>query len=247
MPRYASYVICTSPRSGSTLLCKLLAATGVSGEPNSHFHNPSLDAWLKTYELREGDYSCERETLRAIFDAARTRGTGDTGMFGLRMQRGSFEFFIQQADVLFPDLDSDVDRFEAAFGRTLFIYLTRPDKVEQAISLVKAHQTGLWHMGADGVEIERSFAPKKPYYDADAISESLAELTGLEEAWLGWFEQEGVEPLRVSYDALSGDPVGTLALVLDALGLDGAIADNVEPPTRKLADDVSLAWAERYR
>ncbi|HBF29284.1 Stf0 family sulfotransferase, partial [Rhizobium sp.] len=31
MAKFSSYVICTSPRSGSTLLCKLLAATGISG------------------------------------------------------------------------------------------------------------------------------------------------------------------------------------------------------------------------
>jgi LPS sulfotransferase NodH len=30
MAKYDSYVICTSPRSGGTLLCKLLAAVGVA-------------------------------------------------------------------------------------------------------------------------------------------------------------------------------------------------------------------------
>ncbi|MEM9574759.1 MAG: Stf0 family sulfotransferase, partial [Pseudomonadota bacterium] len=29
-PRYKSFIICTSPRSGSTLLCKLLSATKVA-------------------------------------------------------------------------------------------------------------------------------------------------------------------------------------------------------------------------
>ncbi|MBT6203829.1 MAG: sulfotransferase, partial [Rhodospirillaceae bacterium] len=42
MARYQSYVICTSPRSGSTLLCSLLAATGLAGNPCSHFHDPSI-------------------------------------------------------------------------------------------------------------------------------------------------------------------------------------------------------------
>lgn len=41
-PDYRAYVICTSPRSGSTLLCKLLAATGQAGKPKSYFHKPDL-------------------------------------------------------------------------------------------------------------------------------------------------------------------------------------------------------------
>ena len=42
MAKYESYVLCTSPRSGSTLLCKLLAATGVAGNPDSYFHRPAV-------------------------------------------------------------------------------------------------------------------------------------------------------------------------------------------------------------
>ncbi|MEM1201062.1 MAG: Stf0 family sulfotransferase, partial [Pseudomonadota bacterium] len=33
MAGFDAYVICTSPRSGSTLLCKLLAPTGIAGKP----------------------------------------------------------------------------------------------------------------------------------------------------------------------------------------------------------------------
>ena len=43
MADFEAYVICTSPRSGSTLLCKLLVATGVAGLPASHFHEAMTD------------------------------------------------------------------------------------------------------------------------------------------------------------------------------------------------------------
>jgi trehalose 2-sulfotransferase len=32
-----SYVVCATPRSGSTLLCALLAGTGVAGRPEEYF------------------------------------------------------------------------------------------------------------------------------------------------------------------------------------------------------------------
>src|SRR3954463_7138854 len=36
MPRL-TYFVCATPRSGSTLLCKSLAATGVAGKPEEYF------------------------------------------------------------------------------------------------------------------------------------------------------------------------------------------------------------------
>ena len=136
--RYDSYIICTSPRSGSTLLCKLLAATGISGNPDSHFHRPSLAAWRKSHGVGEIDGEDERSTLARVFAAAIAKGSGDTGMFGLRMQRGSADYFMEKLAVLHPGPGSDRARIEAAFGRTLLVYLSRADKVAQAVSCVKA-------------------------------------------------------------------------------------------------------------
>lgn len=218
MARFQSYIICTSPRSGSTLLCKLLAATGKSGNPGSHFHNPSIADWKRYYGLTAEDFSSERAALMAIFDAARTRGTGNTGIFGLRLQRRSYNFFMQQMDVLHPGLSSDVEHIRAGFGNTLFIHLTRGNKLEQAISLVKATQTGLWHIAPDGTELERTSDPQDPVYDANLIAQNLAELTTLDQEWNDWFTRENLEPLRVTYDTLSANPAEALAGLLDRLG-----------------------------
>src|SRR4051812_39199959 len=34
-----SYLVCATPRSGSTLLCELLSATGVAGRPQEYFEH----------------------------------------------------------------------------------------------------------------------------------------------------------------------------------------------------------------
>jgi LPS sulfotransferase NodH len=115
-------------------LCKLLAATGKSGKPDSHFHSPSLSDWMGYYNIAAEDFASEREMLSAIFKAARARGTGNTLMFGLRMQGHSFEYFIQKLRVLHKCCTCDSERIRVAFGKTLFIHLTRRDKLDQAIS-----------------------------------------------------------------------------------------------------------------
>jgi LPS sulfotransferase NodH len=240
-------VICTSPRSGSTLLCKLLAATGVAGNPASYFHRPSISDWLADLDLARAPAVPERERLEAAFRAAIVRGTLGTGIFGLRLQRHSFDFFTEKLAVLHPGHAKDVERFQAAFGRTLFVHLTRRDKLAQAVSCVKARQTGLWHMAPDGTELERLSAPQAPAYDAGAIQACLEEMTAHDRGWEHWFAASEIDPLGITYEALSADPIETLRGVLDHLGLERRAAAGVEPGVARLADDVSKHWVARFR
>lgn len=243
---FRSYMICTAPRSGSTLLCKLLAGTGICGNPDSHFHEPSLDNWLADYDLNPQDYGTRREALQAVFQAAMTYGKGATGLFGLRMQGRSFGYFMRQLELLVPGRMRDVQRIESSFGQTLFLHLSRPDRLDQAISLLRAEQTGLWHRRSDGTELERLAPPAEAHYDAEAIKRYMGELAALDQAWEKWFHQERLEPLRISYDALSTDPQAVLAQVLSALHLDPVAVRAVGTPTAKLADATSRAWRDRF-
>lgn len=247
MGKYASYVICTSPRSGSTLLCNLLAATGVAGKPDSYFHNPSTSRWLGTFGLELDDTVSERDKLRAIFQAAIGRGSAETGVFGLRLQRHSFDFFVQKLAVLLPGPLSDRTRFQTAFGQTLFVHLTRTDKVEQAISYVRAQQTGLWHLATDGTELDRTSAPQEPVYDAQAIRSCVQEMTAFDVAWDRWFATEEIEPLQISYEALSAGSGVVLAQVLESLGLNREAAIGIQPGVAKLADQTNEEWAAFFR
>lgn len=247
MEQYKSYVICATARTGSTLLCKLLSATGVAGKPESYFHQPSTNAWQKSLDMPFDDRAGKTDILRKILTSVQEKGQGGTDIFGLRLMRKSFDFLMTQLDTLYPGLPSDYDRFNAAFGQTLFIHLTREDKLAQAISLVTAHQTGLWHKAPDGTELERSAAPQTPIYDADQITQHLAELTAFDATWDRWFRQEKLTPVRVTYEALSTDPIGITGLILSELGLDQAAAKGVAPGVTKLADQTNQNWAARFR
>ena len=134
MAKFDSYVICTSPRSGSTLLCKMLTSTGAAGKPDSYFFGTSLEEWLDDLGIVPEETADEREILKAAFRAAYVKGRNGTGVFGLRMQRHSFEFFCEKLAILHPGRLIDRERFRQAFGSTLFLHLTRPDKIGQAVS-----------------------------------------------------------------------------------------------------------------
>lgn len=241
-----SYVICTAPRSGSTMLCKLLAATKIAGAPGSLFHHPSLNAWLEYHGLAAIDYASRQDALKAVFEAALARGRGDTDIFGLRMQGGSFNFFMEQLKLLHAGEVTDLERIEEAFGPTLFIHLSRKDRLDQAISRLRAEQTGLWHLKADGTVLERQAPKRDEGYDRDVILAHIRELSELDEAWDHWFDQQSIAPLKVSYETLSREPHTVLTEILGALGLDASLAKTIPPQTTKLADETNRDWRARF-
>lgn len=49
----AGYILCGTPRSGSTLLCGLLNAAGQMGAPDSVFRRQILSRWAREWGLPE--------------------------------------------------------------------------------------------------------------------------------------------------------------------------------------------------
>ena len=143
----AAYLICATARSGSTLLCDLLKQTGVAGRPNSYYRRESTGNWVRRFGIAPGEgVAFERRYLAAAI----AEGTGQTGLFGMRVMWPSMPELQEKLRPLFPDAESDAGRLAAAFGTPLYIHLQRQDRVAQAISRSKAEQSGLWHRGADG-------------------------------------------------------------------------------------------------
>lgn len=235
----AAYILCTSPRSGSTLLCALLRDNGVAGHPKSYFHRPSLPEWRADLDLGPD------APRSAIFAEATRQGRGATDIFGLRLQRHSAPFFFDQLRDMHPDAASDTQAVAAQFGPTRYLYLHRQDKLDQAVSLVRASQSGLWHRKADGSELERTAPAQALRYDRAAIAQELEAVTGYDAAWEDWFTTEGVTPLRLDYDALSADPGATLARALTFL--ERPMGAPVPPATSKLSDAINADWVARFK
>lgn len=243
---FDGYIICGTPRSGSTLLCGLLAATKAAGDPDSFFRRQIIDWWAGEWGLPARAAMDAKAFDTAYLKAAIDAGKGGTPIFGLRLMRENLDELSAMLDGLFPSLPSDRARLERAFGRLLYVHLSREDKLAQAISRVKAEQTGLWHVAPDGTEIERVAPPSEPRYDFDGIHREVVELESYDAAWNAWFDEQGIEPLRVGYETLSAAPAATLARICTALGVPPPDAGDVRPGVARLADATSADWARRY-
>jgi LPS sulfotransferase NodH len=243
-----SYFICTTPRSGSTLLCKLLAATGKAGNPDSFYHRDAfMREWAAEWGLPDPETLSRGAFERAYLDAARRAGEAGTGIFGMRLQQDYLSALSDTLDRIYPGLHSDTHRFERAFGPIVYLHLSRADKVAQAVSLVKAEQSGLWHLNADGSDYERLGPPREPAYDFQAIRREVVDLERADLAWVAWFDRHRISPLRISYETLAEHPAETLTEICKALGIEAPEAATIKPRLAKLSDAMNLDWVRRYQ
>jgi LPS sulfotransferase NodH len=239
------YILCATPRTGSTLLCDLLAGVPGAGAPDSFFmENPGAE-WEQAWGLPGSEGLTPEARARAHLQAARAAGRGDGGLFGLRLMRRDVPRLMGMIDLVHPGQPDDRSRLRAAFGEVLCIHLRREDRLAQAVSLVKAEQTGLWHIAPDGREVERLAPARPPVYDRARIAGVLAELEDFDRAWDEWFAAQGIEPLRISYERLAEAPGLVLGEICGRLGL--AAPGPVQPGVGRLADAVSADWMRRYR
>jgi LPS sulfotransferase NodH len=153
--------------------------------------------------------------------------------------------FLERLADLYPDAKSDAERLRTALGIEHFVRLSRTDKVAQAVSLVIAAQTGLWHRNSDGSVREQTKAEEPARYDRTAIARELDVLESEERGWSRWFDAQSVEPRSLTYESLSVDPQARTRSVLRYLGVNSVDIPTVG--TAKLATSLNNDWAARFR
>jgi LPS sulfotransferase NodH len=230
-----SYVLCGTPRTGSTLLCGLLRSTGVLGRPESYFREPDEGAWAARFGLateggRVRDY-------RAFVNAARSAGTSNNGVFGARIMWGSLERMVEGLGQVPGKPDLLV--LEEALGPLTFIHLRREDIASQAVSWCRAEQTGYWQQG-DVVTGE----PHQDIAQTRLLMETIREHNA---AWRAWFDAQGVEPHTVTYEQLVSNRQRVIQGIATRLAVELPGDWRPRSPHRKQSDGMNRAWVDALR
>jgi len=249
-----AYLVCATPRSGSTLLCEMLRDTGRAGRPLEHFEilrhsglprqpreyfedlpDPEL---LKLLARPQSD-GPSREAPVDWWARIVREGIGDNGVWGGKLMWGHVDDLVCRAREL-PGL-AGVGLEEVVhelLDDPQLIFVTRGDRIAQAVSLWRAVQSQSWR-----ADEERD--AESVVYDFTGIDHLVGQLESDERAWREWFARTGRRPTEVTYEQLESAPGDTVGAVLRVLGLPDAGV--TVPSLSRQRDDLSELWIDRYR
>jgi len=236
-----TYVICTAPRTGSTLLTEGLAATGQAGRPAEYFAILPKNArhWVSRLGIRN-----DVEYVDKVIDAA----TGPNGVCGLKLHWHQTSVFQAKLASALNAGNRDgsgaalVDLVQARFGEVLHLWLRRHNKVAQGISYYRASRTGQWF----SFEERRERKKKPPDFDFCAIDRMVGLCVDFDRQWESYFRRHRIGPLVLVYEEFVNAYAATIRAVLQFLGLPEIDAVPA-PRLEQQADETSREWERRYR
>ena len=214
----------------------------MAGHPDEYFFWDNMPCQAKEWGLasRWGLTDFRKYVSRSFRE-----GTTSNGWFGVKMAPALYlDTFLAELRKLPEYADPELptwDLINRLFPDLRFIFLTRRDKLRQAISWVKATEHDLW---TSDQELKPHGTPR---YDFAKLDGQITFLSLTESLWQDLFSAWGVRPLTVVYEDFQQDHEATAVRILDYLGIE-------EPPSydasrvslQKLSDSVSDEWAARY-
>ena len=261
--------MCATPRSGSTLLCEALESTGVAGRPREYFEelketgvprrpreyfwglrSPDVLRLLPHDSQLDGNAeqraTWDRDDYARHLAASLAQGTTPNGLFGAKLMWSYFPDFLELMRGI-PRFGGmgDGSLLNTAFPDLHYVFISRSDKVRQAVSLWRALQTWVWR-DRDGPSGEGP-ADERSIYSFDAIGHLLDQLRRHEDAWRGFFFRIGRQPLQLYYEDIAGDLEACVGRVLDELHIERPPGPlKVEKGMHRQSDDLSESWVQNY-
>jgi LPS sulfotransferase NodH len=264
-----SYLVCATPRSGSTLLCHLLDQTGLAGHPEEYFealrHSGLPRRPHEYFDPERHVNIVERLAFREMPDHTRPQpepsplwtpetydqylawaleqGTTGNGVFGAKLMWGYLgDFAALLRGIQGLDGLTMPELLARAFPGLRYVRITRTDKVRQAVSLWKAVQTQAWKQEA-GADTGKG---PEPAFSFRAINYLVRLLTAHDASWDAYFLGLGISPLQVTYEELAEAPEPVIRRVLHYLEIPTPPDLRIDAPRLSVqADERSEEWVRR--
>lgn len=240
-------LVCTSRRSGSTLLGEALHRAGGLGCPLEYLHRgfrPGLQARWGTSELAGYVAALYRHRTDPT-------GTLSVKLFWPDVMEVCAERYPCDAFLFTADLTADPKLRTRAFARVAdllcelfpdptYLFLWRRDLLRQAISDCRAARSNRW----------RSLDPPAPDgisdIDPEAIAASIARFSHQRQQWRDWFDDQRHSPVETVFEDLVSDYAATVRRLVVRLGGLDPDAAAAPPRLRRQSDGSSERLAARF-
>jgi LPS sulfotransferase NodH len=235
-----TYLICATPRSGSYLLSYGLTRTELAGNPDEYFQVRDFFTWTERLGFSAGKFT---DYVQGLMNARTV-----AGVFGAKIMWDHMENCFSIYPNKIPELAGKPrhEQLNHLFNHPRYIFITRRDKVRQAVSMVRALQTQIWQVWVDIYE-KKAQPVQQPYFDFDWIEGEYWNLLKAEQNWRDYFAASGIEPLTLVYEEFSERFEDTITEVLRYLEIDLPPTYAPPPPTiQKQGDELNESWVEQY-
>ncbi|MEM6254381.1 MAG: Stf0 family sulfotransferase [Cyanobacteria bacterium P01_D01_bin.156] len=229
-----NYIVCSTVRSGSTLLCRTLETLDGFGQPEEYFHRHRLEAL--NLENSPDDFL---QYCHSIF----TQDTPDR--FGIKMHWWQLMEFLALGRELPQFRDkSDLDILNGIFPNLRFIYLWRRDVTSQAVSAAIASQTGQWEKSMHNTSNKLrpvKFQPWKIYEWEQSLKEQ-------NHCWQTFFQTNQLDYYAITYEDLVESFTENVAQVISHIdGQQNPPSTPLTMPTQRQSNRVNRRFSTYYR
>lgn len=225
------------------MLAEALESTQLAGRPREYFDPVLQDQWCSSQAI---------ESDTEYYENVLTAGTTPNGVFGAKVLWHQFEYLMGKLRLIEGHGVSDLELLRRTFPDMCYVFLTRKDKIRQAISYDRAIRSGVWWLipkeaNGNGESPAPASAPAPPF-DFEQIDEWVTRLTEFDLNWRRHFNRTGIEVLEVAYENLVESYESTVLSVLRYLDLPVSARLRVAPARlQKQADHLTEEWVRRYR
>lgn len=227
-----SYLVCATPRSGSSFLCETLARTDMAGYPQEFFWEGFEPSWARRWDVSDPE---------AYLRSAMREGTSPNEVFGAKIMWSHLAYFVRR--FLTDGEQSIPEALSRKFPNLHYVWISRRDTVAQAVSYSRALQTQVWNETGG-----RPVLAADPVFDFDAITRLIQEADAHNTAWQEFFIQHDIKPFHVVYEDFVAHPQAYARDILRFLGVPFREPLMLRSARlRKQADGLSQEWIERYR
>jgi trehalose 2-sulfotransferase len=233
------YIVCATPRSGSSLLCEFLRNTFLAGRADEYFNHKSEAIWRAKWGIGSTvDY------FRWMIE----RGTSPNGVFGAKIMWEQMAYCVgllrQLPEYQHSGKKNVPELISTVFPNVSYLWITRRDKVRQAVSDDIALQTGNYAWIGD----QKPTSQKEVIFNFNRRDFQLHRIIASEDSWQEYFTEAGVTPFRVIYEEFVQDNEGITRAILEYLKILVSPDHNfsARPKLKRMANALNDEWAQRY-
>lgn len=226
------------------MLAKALEQTGVAGRPEELFNVPFDGSLAEKHSANS--YDDLRERLWQI-------GCSDNGVFAIKYHHSAdlhallFNEICELRGIDPQGIEKPESVWEDLFPNSKHIYLSRRNKVRQAVSWWKAIKTEQWHVRPKESRIKLDADFYEQHYDFAALSHLYHQIIMKECATESYFALHNIQPHTVIYEDLCRDYQGELNKILRYLGFEYQQKESRHTYFTRTSDQGSELWVERFR